>query len=240
MPDIEVAVNYALAQSGKPYRAYGARFGDDYFDCSGLVIRSLTEAGVPLPPTMSVQNRVGNTVSIYNHAVTAGALVSVDKAIRTRGALLLKGKWYGNGPLGHVSFSLGDGREMAAHGYRRGIGVTTVSSGFYQDGVIYPGVNYHIEPPIDPAVIAKLVALDQWRHRCYATPLQFGDRNSDVAILVDLLRQAHFLRAGVVGNAYGEVCRRGVYRLKLAHPEIGNTFGKSFGGPAADALLEHI
>ena len=150
MPDIYRAVDFAIAQSGKPYHAYGARFGLDYYDCSGLVIRSLYEAGVPLPAGISVENRWGNTVSIWNWANRVGGLVSVDKAYHTKGALLIKGRWYGYGPIGHIEFSLGDGREVGAHGSRSGIGVRTCDPSRYQDGFIIPGVDYHLGPPPPP------------------------------------------------------------------------------------------
>lgn len=147
MPNIEDAVVFAIAQSGKPYKAYGDRFGLDYYDCSGLVIRSLYEAHIPLGPGISVANKTGNTVSLYNWAKGVGGLVSVSKGISTRGAIMIKGKWYGNGPLGHTSYSLGDGREMAAHGRRTGIGISTLDAGFYQDAFIIPGVDYGPKPP---------------------------------------------------------------------------------------------
>lgn len=149
-PDIYNAVNFAIAQSGKPYHAYGDRFGLSYYDCSGLVIRSVYEADIPLPPGISVVNKTGNTVSLYNWARSVGGLVSVAKGIATKGAIMIRGKWYGVGPLGHTSISLGDGREMAAHGRRTGIGVTTLNASFYQDAFIIPGVNYHLGPPPTP------------------------------------------------------------------------------------------
>src|SRR6478735_3616088 len=127
MPEIEDAVDYALAQSGKPYHAYGNRFGPDYFDCSGLVIASLRHAGIDCP----FPQGTGNTVSLYNWAREVGGLVSVAKGVATRGAIMIKGKWYGNGPLGHTSFSLGDGTEMAAHGTFSGIHTSYLDAGFY-------------------------------------------------------------------------------------------------------------
>lgn len=148
MPEIDDAVNFAIAQSGKPYHAYGDRFGLDYYDCSGLVIRSLYEAHIPLGPGISVENKTGNTVSLYNWAKGVGGLVSVSQGVSTKGAVMIKGKWYGYGPLGHTSISLGDGREMAAHGRRTGIGISTLDAGFYQDAFIIPGVHYG--PPIPP------------------------------------------------------------------------------------------
>lgn len=230
MIDINPAVDYAVAQSGKPYRAYGDRFGPSYYDCSGLVIGSLRHAGISVP------SDVGNTVGLYNWAERVGGLISVSRGVGIRGAIMIKGKDYGYGPLGHTSFSLGDGREMAAHGYRSGVNVSTLNASFYQDAFLIPGVDYHLEPPVDPDVLAALVRLEQWRQRVHARPLRFGDQNADAAILVDLLRAKHFLNKSVHGNKYGKTLQTGVYKFKLV-VNLGNTVGTAFGGDAADALL---
>jgi hypothetical protein len=117
------------------------------------------------------------------------------------------------------------------------------SAGHYDPGPNFPWDHFlvrvneilHPAPPID---WAALVRLDNWRKRVYARPLRFGDRNRDVAILVDILRQDHYLAAGVVGDAYGKVLQRGVYHFKLANrAKVGNTVGTAFGGKAADVLL---
>lgn len=240
-PSILTAVDFAIAQSGKPYRAYGDRFGLDYYDCSGLVIRALDEAGVPLPNDISVEREWGNTVSLYNWARDSGGLVSVDKGVRTRGAIMIKGRWYGNGPLGHTSYSLGGGWEMAAHGRRTGIGQNVMNQGFYQDAFIIPGVTYHLEPPVDPKVVEFLKKVDAWRHDCYAVPLKFGQRGGGVPMLNFLLHQARLMPAPL-GTAYGKNTRNGVVHLKRLHPEIPKIPepGKSFGGPAADALITYV
>ncbi len=233
-PDIEVAVQYALAQSGKPYRAYGNRFGPDYFDCSGLVIASLRHAGISVPAD------VGNTVGLYNWAKRVGGLVSVDKAVRTRGAILIKGKNYGYGPLGHTAISLGDGREMAAHGVRSGIHPSDVYGGRnYQDGFIIPGVFYKdLQPPVDPEVIATLVKLEQWRLRVALKPLRMGDPDSgDIGILNTLLAQRGLRPTTGLMNRYTTVTRDAVVHFKkLAH--LSNIVGKTFGDEAAAAILK--
>lgn len=239
-PDIHVAINYALAQLGKPYSTGGDRFGPDRFDCSGLVIRSLAEAGVPLPRGISVERKWGNSVSLYNWAKDSGGLVSVDQAAKTNGAILIKGRWYGNGPLGDVKFSLGDGRQTGAGSRRTGVATREMYQGFFHDGFIIPGVNYHLEPPVDPDVLAAILALIAWEDRVTAKPLKFGVRGPNVALLVDLLRARHFLKAGVRGDKYGSTLRTGIYKFKLAAKARGlldNTDGKNFGGDAAHALL---
>ncbi len=45
-PNAQLAVNYAMAQMGKPYRF--AASGPDYFDCSGLTLMAWAQAGVSM------------------------------------------------------------------------------------------------------------------------------------------------------------------------------------------------
>lgn len=237
-PDIEVAVQFALAQSGKPYHAFGDRFGLDYYDCSGLVIRSLYEAGVPLPPGISVQNEYGNTVSLYKWAQDVGGLVSVDTAVRTRGAILIKGKWYGNGPLGHTSISLGNGQEMAAHGTFSGIHVSDLWGGRnYQDGFIIPNVNYHLEPPVDPVVLEAIAKLEKWKQDVSDHPLHAGDpANGNITTMNVLLVRRVLLDPKAPMNIYGKQSIGAVNHLKRLH-KIPDRDGRVFGSEAAKALL---
>lgn len=231
-PDIFVAVDFALAQSGKPYHAYGARFGPDYFDCSGLVIASLRHAGIDVP------GDVGNTVGLYNWAKRVGGLVTVEKAVTTRGAILIKGKWYGNGPLGHTAISLGNGQEMAAHGTRSGIHVSDVYGGrAYQDGFIIPGVNYHLEPPVDPKVLEALAKLEAWGKRVASAPLRQGNTNSDVTTLNRLLIARGLLPTKIrYASTYTKQTRGAVHHFKQAR-KLSNADGTVFGGEAATAIL---
>lgn len=241
--DIEVAVQFALAQTGKPYRAYGNRTGLDYFDCSGLVIRSLSEAGVQLPPGISVQPVEGNTVSLYRWAQNVGGLVSVQKGVATRGAIMIKGRWYGNGPLGHTSISLGDGTEMAAHGYRSGIHPSPIYGGQnYQDAFIIPGVHYGaLEPPVDPAVIAYLAALAAWEKRVSAEPLRYGvGLGGDITILNQLLVARAWLDPKLVNmNIYGKPTAAAVNHLKRRNG-FKNRDGKIAGSEVAKVLLAPV
>ncbi|HEV2086953.1 MAG TPA: C40 family peptidase [Cryptosporangiaceae bacterium] len=72
------AVNYALAQLGKPY-VWGAE-GPDTFDCSGLVQTAYATAGVRLPRTARPQYRATPTVSV--NALLPGDLLffATDKS----------------------------------------------------------------------------------------------------------------------------------------------------------------
>ena len=56
-----VAVEFALAQRGEPYR-WGAT-GPDRWDCSGLVLQSYRAAGVSLPRTSRQQLLAGDRVA---------------------------------------------------------------------------------------------------------------------------------------------------------------------------------
>ena len=143
---------------------------------------------------------------------------------------------------GHIETMLGQGAaSVGAHSHATGIGY---DANGLNDHML---TNFAVPPMFlpemalsypDPATVAALKTLDDWRKRVTAAPLKFGDRSNDVSIMIDLLRLHHFVRSGVRGNAYGKVAQAGVYKMKKA-VDIGNTDGKVFGGTAASALL-HI
>jgi len=58
----DVAVQFALAQVGKPY-VYGAA-GPNGYDCSGLALASWRAAGVDLPRTASAQYYAGSHIPL--------------------------------------------------------------------------------------------------------------------------------------------------------------------------------
>ena len=86
-----VAVAFAKAQLGKPYKWGGA--GPAGFDCSGLVMRAWQAAGVELPHRAAEQWRAG---------------VHVNRSQLRPGDLVLA-----NG-LGHVQMYIGDGKVVEA------------------------------------------------------------------------------------------------------------------------------
>lgn len=85
----ENAVNFALAQVGKPYR-WGAT-GPDAYDCSGLVQAAYKHAGVSIPRTTYLQIKVGIAVK---GAPQVGDLLFPD--------------------IGHVMLAIGDGTAVEA------------------------------------------------------------------------------------------------------------------------------
>lgn len=94
----QTALNYALAQVGKPY-VWGAS-GPDSFDCSGLMQAAYAAAGISLPRTTYAQVAAGTPVS--TSALAPGDLVF----------------FYGNE---HVGMYIGNGKVVHAADY--GIGV---------------------------------------------------------------------------------------------------------------------
>lgn len=99
-------VSFALAQNGKPY-VWGAS-GPSSYDCSGLVQAATAAAGHTLPkPSASQAAAVAG----------AGKGMSIDQAIRTRGALLFRI----GGEFNHVVISLGNGSTIEAMGSAYGV-----------------------------------------------------------------------------------------------------------------------
>jgi len=106
MPSVEDAVQYALAQVGKPY-VWGTA-GPDTFDCSGLVYAAFCHAGFKISRVTYTQIRDGTAVS---------------RAGMKRGDL-----WFTD--PGHVAIYLGDGRMVEAPNSRSRVRVVPVRT-FY-------------------------------------------------------------------------------------------------------------
>ncbi len=104
----EQMLSYALAQQGKPY-VWGAS-GPNSFDCSGLVQCATRAGGRELAKPSASQ---------WSTVRSQGRVISVDEALKTRGALLFR---VGTG-ANHVAISLGDGRTVEARGTAYGTGV---------------------------------------------------------------------------------------------------------------------
>lgn len=117
-------VGYALAQAGDTY-IYGAEASatdpnPNAFDCSELVQWAAARAGVPFTDGSSAQ-------------IAAAISISVEEAIRTKGALL----WH----PGHIAISLGNGRTIEAANSRVGV-VSYNAAGRFQRGGKIPGMRY--------------------------------------------------------------------------------------------------
>ncbi len=87
------ALNFALAQVGKPY-AYGGT-GPSAYDCSGLTMKAYASAGVGLPRTSQAQFGVGMPVSLSQLA--PGDLVFYYSGISHVGIYI------GNGMIVHAA-----------------------------------------------------------------------------------------------------------------------------------------
>jgi cell wall-associated NlpC family hydrolase len=122
-------VQKALAQRGDRY-VFGAEVNlndknPNTFDCSELVQWAAHQAGVTVPDgTM-------NQVPFFRQK---GTEISVDKALRTRGALLFR--------PGHVAISLGDGRTIEARGRAYGVNIFSAQGRGWTSGALIPGLKY--------------------------------------------------------------------------------------------------
>lgn len=121
---VERFVSVALAQAGDDYE-YGAEAdpGDDNpsaFDCSELVQWAAARAGVRFVDGSSAQ-------------IAACTPISVEQAIKTRGALL----WH----EGHIAISLGNGQTIEAANERVGV-VSLAAAGRFAKGGLIPGLRY--------------------------------------------------------------------------------------------------
>ncbi|MER7756722.1 C40 family peptidase [Kitasatospora sp. NPDC097643] len=113
-PDVETAVQFALAQLGKPFEIAGN--GPDGYDCSGLVQQAFRRGGIDLP-------RVANDQYAATTPVTAGQL--------RRGDLLF---WSPDGTargIEHVAIYLGNNQYVEAARPGTLIRISGISSGYY-------------------------------------------------------------------------------------------------------------
>jgi cell wall-associated NlpC family hydrolase len=156
----ETFVQAALAQTGDEY-AFGApsTIGDadpEVFDCSELTRWAAHQAGVDLPDGSYAQ---------YLQLEQSGMEMSVDEALRTRGALLFSFSSEptpggGRPDRAHVAISLGDGRTIEARGSSYGVGSFS-GEGRFNYAAAVPGLapavgvpdpSAMLEPPVPTAV----------------------------------------------------------------------------------------
>ncbi|WP_217442055.1 MULTISPECIES: peptidoglycan-binding protein [Myxococcus] len=125
----EAFVQKALAQKGDRY-VFGAETNlndpnPSKFDCSELVQWAAHQAGVSVPD---------GTMNQVPYFKQKGTTISVDEALRTRGALLYR--------PGHVAISLGDGRTIEARGSAYGVGIFNANGRGWTSGALIPGLKY--------------------------------------------------------------------------------------------------
>lgn len=158
MVHIEDVLLWAISERGATY-VFGAEASirDDHvtkIDCSELVEWSCGKAGVdPAMPDGSYNQ--------YAHCQRHNTVLSVTRALHTRGALMFITE--SNGVIGHVVFSFGDGTTMEAKGKAYGVGTFSAyrSDGqprFDKAGLI-PGVDYFTpHPQLPPATEEQRMA----------------------------------------------------------------------------------
>lgn len=88
--NVEIAIQFAMAQLGKPYRWAGA--GPNFYDCSGLVMVAFSKIGIKLP-------HYTKTMIGYGKPVSRGAM--------KRGDIVFPGS-------GHVGIYLGNNQFIHA------------------------------------------------------------------------------------------------------------------------------
>jgi peptidoglycan endopeptidase LytE len=95
---VDRAINFALAQVGKPYTFFTK--GPTDFDCSGLTLQAYAQVGVSLVHHAATQATQGTEVDFWNDSIQAGDLVFLD------------GDW--DGIIDHVGMALGSGSWVQA------------------------------------------------------------------------------------------------------------------------------
>jgi hypothetical protein len=247
--DIDVDIAWQFTQDPEPYLIHRPFSPSDYgFDCSALQICGVhvmcDHAGKP----RLIPSSISNTVGLYYWARDRGLLRSVQWGAAHRGAIMLKGRWWGYGALGHTSISLGDGTQFAARGSSLGIARSGLYTDNYHDSIdLRPlGVNYPWEtPPVDPALLAWLAEVAKWIKRLGEPPRSDGMRgtlklhmtNGNVTTLVNLLIIRGWLDPQHKTNTYTRWVARAVRQFKLHTPELANKNGEEFSDEAGRILL---
>jgi cell wall-associated NlpC family hydrolase len=132
----------ALAQAGDRYE-WGVQVdhdnpNPDTFDCAELVEWAAAQVGI--------ENMADTSAEQYLQLREQGAVIPVEEALRTPGALLFKfsSEPTPGDPLPgrrHVAISLGDGRTIEAMGTKYGVKVAEAGDRFQYGGMI-PGLDY--------------------------------------------------------------------------------------------------
>lgn len=150
------AVQFALAQVGKPY-VWGAT-GPGAYDCSGLTSAAWRAAGVSIPRVSHSQIAAARGLSHADALRTAGALLYRPSAASPSG--------------GHIFLSTGDGGSVNAKGRAYGVVRERPASSFTRGGlpvfdsggVLAPGANLVMNrtgrPEALPAVTIQQVTIN--------------------------------------------------------------------------------
>ncbi|MFM7685382.1 MAG: C40 family peptidase, partial [Actinomycetota bacterium] len=91
-PQVKTMIDFAVAQLGKPYKAYTA--GPDSYDCSGLTMVVYASIRVRLPHQSGQQMALGTIIDWTTEPIKAGDLVFLETSV-------------GSGIIGHVGIATG-------------------------------------------------------------------------------------------------------------------------------------
>jgi peptidoglycan hydrolase-like protein with peptidoglycan-binding domain len=181
-----VAVRFALAQLGKPYR-WGAD-GPRSYDCSGLVQTSYRAAGVGLPRVSRQQYGAGRLVSLK--ALRAGDLLFYARDTSDRRTIY------------HVGMYLGAGRMVEAPNPRAPVRIASIWRPGLLGRATRPAAGLRGMLPVELGERSNAVAAVQRRlranQRCVAADGEFGPRTR--AALVAFQREHGLTPDGVVGK----------------------------------------
>jgi hypothetical protein len=181
-----VAVRFALAQLGKPYR-WGAD-GPESFGCSGLVQTSYKAAGIGLPRVSRQQYGAGRQVSLK--ALQAGDLLFYAKDTSDRRTIY------------HVGMYLGSGRMVEAPNRRAPIRIASIWRPGLLGKATRPAAGLRGMLPVQLGERSNAVAAVQQRlaanQRCVAVDGEFGPRTRRA--LIAFQRDHGLTPDGLVGR----------------------------------------
>jgi len=123
---VDQAIAYALLQVGKPY--VRGKTGPSSFDCSGLVKRAWSAAGVTIPRTSGQQFAV--TIHIDMRDALPGDLI-----------------FYGQNGAQHVAMYIGFGLIVEAANTRKGVVISPISTPWHKYN--FGGIG-RVKAPLSP------------------------------------------------------------------------------------------
>lgn len=238
-PTADALCKKLLSQAGDQYVfGHEVRLTDpnpSAFDCSELIEWGCAQIGVQpkVPDGSWLQAR---------HVKEAQSLVSIERAIETRGALLFRfssDPFAGGRPAyAHVALSLGDGRTIEARDTAHGVGVfPALDRGWTHAGLV-PGVDYGAVPPggaiardsKGAEVKAWQLDLLKWRADCLPTYGADGDFGAETEQATRTFQQEMGLPVtGVVTPETREAMQRALPRPTCAL-ELPRALGRALLG----------
>lgn len=132
------------------------------FDCAEFVAYCIYQVysflyGCENNNTKTLSKADAYTGYFNRDVIALGIEISVEEAARTEGAILLR---VANGSsMGHIVFSLGDGRTVEAHSTKRGVIFSVVTGRRWSKGILLPGITYQQKAVVTtkaPAIVYRL------------------------------------------------------------------------------------